>query len=164
MIAQRPLYGIALVYLAHTRSFRRTASTQMSKAGITTANMSNFEPDSLVSRIEKLELRQQILAKHIIQIKRQLNSCSEQSDNHWLPSLQDALNQLQQQLDERSMQVSLIMAVNEPIEEISCQEKSALTGVGSEELKTDQSFDDFYENSQEPPIDSKEFLSQYKNK
>ena len=126
--------------------------------------MSNFETDSLVSRIEKLELRQQILAKHIIQVKRQLNSCSKQFNNQQFTSLQDALNQLQQQLDEHSMQALSVMSVNEPTEESSCQEKSALTVMNYEELKTNREPENCYEGSQEPPIDTKEFLSRYKNK
>lgn len=91
--------------------------------------MSNQERDSLVFRLEQLEQNQQLLAKYMAEMKRQLDSKSEQFNNQpelqQRTSLQDALNQLHWQFDERSaLPAAPVEVVNEPTEESSSTEES----------------------------------------
>ena len=93
--------------------------------------MSNQERNSLIFRLEDLEQHQQVLAKYIAVLKRQLDSLREQINNHTeiqqLASLEAALAHLSQQLDERSaLSVAPEEVFKESIEQSNCPEESQL--------------------------------------
>jgi len=71
-------------------------------------NMSNQERESFVFRIEQLEENQRVLALDMAEMKRQL---------------QDALSQLHQQFDERSVPTAPVVVVNEPTEDVSYKDE-----------------------------------------
>lgn len=89
--------------------------------------MSNQERDSLVFRLD-IEQNQQVFVRHIAEMKLQVDSLSEQFNNQLLQqltSLQNALTQSEQQIDERSPRPAVpVEVVNEPTEESSCTEES----------------------------------------
>lgn len=86
--------------------------------------MSNTEDDSLVFRLEQLEQQQQVLARYMAKMKRELDSLSEQlshqSEPEQLHSLQDVLTHQHQQFYEREALLSAsVEVVNEPTAKMS---------------------------------------------
>ncbi len=92
--------------------------------------MSNIERDyeSLVFRLEQLSQNQQVLAKYMAEMKRQLDGLNEQFNN--LPelsqrtSLQDALSQLNQQFEQRlALPLAPVEVTKSPPEEPSYKDE-----------------------------------------
>jgi hypothetical protein len=93
--------------------------------------MSNTERDyeSLVFRFEQLSQNQQVMARYIASMKRQLDNLSKrinnQSELQQSTSLQDALSQLQQQFNKHpAISEVPVEVVNLPTESVSCTDES----------------------------------------
>ncbi|NER51128.1 MAG: pentapeptide repeat-containing protein, partial [Symploca sp. SIO1A3] len=113
--------------------------------------MADLEMDlaSLVSRIEQIEERQEIVAKYTVKVKRQLDNLTEQFNTRpelqQMESLQEVIANLSEAMADLHQQQKPQLSTSEVVEE------------SFPELNEAEEIDDFAGESQEPAISAEEF-------